>query len=525
MPTTKAANSPPTRGLRVELRRLLHLGVPAGELGIEARRTLLSNQLGLAGLLLTQPFFWPNLHEIFAATTILTFWLLTGLMFWLNARGYLRVARLVFVGGLINLFYFLGLIVPARWPETKTGFVLLQLAFASLPLVLFSLKRNRWLVLGLLLYITAQIMLFPTLDQALELIDPPMSYDKAHFQNYIAIAVAVLVQVLALGFYQQVARKAEGQARQLLHATTQQNHRLLTQEQEIRQSAAELRATNDYMNQTLAQLEVQQRVLEKQQQHTLESIHYAQRIQEAILPPVQLIRSYLPESFVFYRPRDIVSGDFYWLNATADRLFLAVVDCTGHGVPGAFMSVLAYSLLNQIVSEQPACSADGLLAQLDERVQQTLRQEGHTDESLDGLDLALCILSLREPVLEFAGAGRPLYQLRNRQLIKYEGDRLPVGGAQFKYKAYRSTRIDLLAGDRFYLFTDGITDQFGFDEAGRKRKFTPVRLQEWIADNYSTSLKRQESILTRLLTEWQGNEEQLDDLTLLAFEWKTNISV
>lgn len=184
------------------------------------------------------------------------------------------------------------------------------------------------------------------------------------------------------------------------------------------------------------------------------------------------------------------------------------------------MSVLAYSLLNQIVSEQPGLPADELLTQLDTRVRQTLRQQGNDDETLDGMDLGLCIFSLHEPVLEFAGAGRPLYQLRDRQLIRYEGERLPVGGAQFKYKPYRSTRIDLLLGDRFYLFTDGITDQFGYDEEGRKRKFTPVRLQEWIVINHSTSLRRQEQILARLLSEWQGKEEQLDDLTLLAFEWR-----
>ncbi|MEO1653263.1 MAG: SpoIIE family protein phosphatase, partial [Bacteroidota bacterium] len=206
--------------------------------------------------------------------------------------------------------------------------------------------------------------------------------------------------------------------------------------------------------------------LEKKNKDITSSIEYAQRIQEAILPGDKLIGKGFVEHFVLYIPKDIVSGDFYWFADKNEHALIAAVDCTGHGVPGAFMSIIGYSNLNKIVIEQGLTDPASILKKLDQEVTEVLKQQETDSRSRDGMDLALCSLNIYEKKMKFAGAYRPLYLIREGELQEYKGSPFPIGG-NFKYKrkkVFKSHEIHLHKGDSLYIFSDGFVDQFGGPE-------------------------------------------------------------
>jgi len=491
--------------------KISNLGIRSDVPDIENRRTVVCNQLALAAVFIPMPFFLINISELQLVGLFILHWLAIAAVFILNKYGYTRTARSLFVFSICNIFYWMGIFVEAKWPELKVGFIATQMGFYSFPLVLFSIRDDKWIVYSFLLLGIVQVSLFNTLDQSIEIIFSDVSHESASIQNVMQIASAILVLSISFGFYQRITRQSEERVLDLLEETQQQNDELQAAEEEIRQSAHELQAT-------LNQVEDQKQTLLQQKEDIVESIQYARRIQTAILPPDHMLSSVLPDSFVFYRPKDIVSGDFYWLHHANGKIWLAVVDCTGHGVPGAFMSVMAYSLLNQIVSEETVSTPAQLLTELDIRVQRTLRQQGNS-ESQDGMDIASCMIDIKGNEMSFAGAGRSLYMLRNGNLECVSGSKFPVGGAQHNEKLFVAHNIQMTAGDRFYLFSDGITDQFGIQD-GRRRKFSPKRLRDWITNNQKTDLADQRHMFSHYFDAWKGSEEQLDDVSMLAFQWK-----
>jgi len=206
-------------------------------------------------------------------------------------------------------------------------------------------------------------------------------------------------------------------------------------------------------------------VLEKNKE-ILDSIHYAKRIQRAMLTSDSYLQKVLPEHFVLYKPKDIVSGDFYWSAKHQDKTFLAVADCTGHGVPGAFMSLLGISFLNEIVIERNIISPEKILNQLREEIIKALNPEDALEESSDGMDIVLCCYDFNTMQLDFAAANNSLYFVRDAQLIEYKPDKFPVGKFQDEQTSFTLQNIPLQKNDFIYAFTDGIADQFGFPGAG-----------------------------------------------------------
>ncbi len=259
----------------------------------------------------------------------------------------------------------------------------------------------------------------------------------------------------------------------------------------------------------------QKKELEIINQEIYESIVYAKRIQEAILPSPNDYASYLNISII-YKPRDIVSGDFYFFDKQGNNLFLVAADCTGHGVPGALMSMLGQNSLQSIITENAISEPAEILQLLDLRVQVLLHQQGGS--SKDGMDMVLVKLDLNSKMLEFAGANRPLMILKkNQELIEMKPDRFPIGGDQYANKIFTSRNIQLETGDRFYIFSDGIIDQFGGPEG---RKFTPKKLRTLIKESVKLSLNEQIQVIDKAFDEWKGNYQQTDDVLFIGFEVK-----
>lgn len=250
-----------------------------------------------------------------------------------------------------------------------------------------------------------------------------------------------------------------------------------------------------------------------------ESINYAQRIQSSILPSTTIIQEYIPKSFIFYLPRDVVSGDFPWFFKKDDVLYISAVDCTGHGVPGALLSFIGYFLLNNIVDHDVNYSAGQILDKLHFGVRSTLKQDRIDADARDGMDIAFCRINLKKKELQYSGAHRPLYLLRNGELLEYKGNRKAIGGIPHRKKAEKdfvNYSIEIIKGDKIFIFSDGMPDQVGGAEG---RKYSPQRIRSIIAENKDLDMQQYESLFSTDFKKWKGKSKQIDDVLLIGIEF------
>lgn len=258
--------------------------------------------------------------------------------------------------------------------------------------------------------------------------------------------------------------------------------------------------------------------LEKKNKDITASIEYAQRIQEAILPQQDMLKGFL-QHFVLYTPKDIVSGDFYWMAEKHEHTFVAAVDCTGHGVPGAFMSLIGYSQLNKIIIEQGITRPDQILTQLDAGVSEALRQQEGKSKSRDGMDLGLIALNIYEKKLSFAGAYRPMYLVRGGELTEYKGNSFSIGGnfkSKKKKKEFTQTDLILQNGDTIYITSDGFADQFGGPE---NRKYMTKNFKRYLTTIQQYDLERQRELLNQEFLQWMGDYRQMDDILVIGLRF------
>ncbi|HLP11904.1 MAG TPA: SpoIIE family protein phosphatase [Flavobacteriales bacterium] len=247
-----------------------------------------------------------------------------------------------------------------------------------------------------------------------------------------------------------------------------------------------------------------------------DSISYAKRIQESILPSDQMITRVFDQSYILYKPKDIVCGDFYWYTQQGDDAVIAALDCTGHGVPGALMTVIGNSLLNQIVNFSGITSPAKILSQLDKKLQETLKQHGEIATN-DGMDAAICTYNMKKKEITFAGAKRPLYIFKNSELIEIKGNKTPIGSYQhYGDKFFTEQRFNVNQSDTIYLFSDGIQDQFGGDEG---KKFMIKRFRDMLKGLQPLSMKDQVASLENEIAAWQGQYEQTDDMLLIGIRF------
>lgn len=246
----------------------------------------------------------------------------------------------------------------------------------------------------------------------------------------------------------------------------------------------------------------------------MDSIYYARRIQTAILPSEEYIKTYLKNHFIFYRPKDIVSGDFYWFHWVDDIVMISAVDCTGHGVPGAFMSIVGNNQLNHAVNVGDARTSDEILNQLNKGVIETLSENTHESKVMDGMDMALCVFDRAMKKLQFSGANNPLVLIRDGELTQFRADKFPIGAyAGSRPQIFTKNEIDLQDGDCLYMYSDGYPDQFG---GPRDKKFTTKRFKQYLMDIHNEPLDVQKKLLSNTLDEWIGEGEQIDDILVIG---------
>jgi len=332
---------------------------------------------------------------------------------------------------------------------------------------------------------------------------------------------------------------------------SQKNAEILMQNEEIEAQKDEIEAQLDQIASQKDQLEIQSKETESQRDLAIErgnlleiknkdieaSIYYALRIQQAILPNVKIIDKYFKESFVYYKPRDIVSGDFYWASENNNKLILVAADCTGHGVPGAFMSMLGVSFLNQIVSAQNILDSEQILTKLREMIISSLKQSIDNENSTkDGMDLSLIIYDKEKLEIQYSGAYNSLYIVSDEfpkviqgdnctreytdeksgfKLLELKADRMPIGIFVLKSGDFTKKIVQLKPKDRIYMFSDGFPDLFNKES---KQKFTSKRFKNLFLGNYDVNVSSQNQLLKDTYVSWVGNEKQIDDILVIGME-------
>lgn len=326
---------------------------------------------------------------------------------------------------------------------------------------------------------------------------------RKHYVNIAAIIIICLAALFSLWIFILYRQKGK------------KNLELLQQKKEIERKNAKIERQTEALDQSNKQLQKKNRQIN-------DSIVYAKRIQTSLLPSITEIQRYLPETCMFFAPRDIVSGDFYWFEAVENKLVIAAIDCTGHGVPGAFMSMIGNSLMNEIVLHKQVTNANLILNLLHQGILNALRKNEEAGNSDDAMDMALCSIDLKKRKIEFAGAMNPLYVIKDDEIDEIEGDYFSVGQKPLrpgKVINYSAKRLDIAADACYYIFSDGFMDQFGGDE---NKKFGSSRFKKMLLKIYQKSMKEQELEMQNRFDEWKQDHRQMDDVLVIGFRISDN---
>ncbi len=245
------------------------------------------------------------------------------------------------------------------------------------------------------------------------------------------------------------------------------------------------------------------------------SLRYADMIQRALMPDPEVLKSHVKDFFILYLPRDIVSGDFYYAFFNKQKLCIAAADCTGHGVPGAFMSILGISFLNEIMQSGINLNANRILNLMREKVMKVLHQTGNYGETQDSIDIGLCQIDCSNGKLQYSGANRPLIMIRNGELTEFKPDKMTLGIAPLKEATFTNVCINTLSGDSFYLFSDGFSDQFG---EITDKKFKYKHFKRIIHSFEELPMAQQKQLLLNTFNKWKGTTQQVDDVLVIGFQ-------
>lgn len=266
--------------------------------------------------------------------------------------------------------------------------------------------------------------------------------------------------------------------------------------------------------QALKVIEVQKVELELKDKNITDSLIYAQRIQEALLPSESYFRKHFTDSFILFKPKNIVSGDFYWIGEKDEKVFVVAADCTGHGVPGALMSMIGLNIIETTINEDNIEMPSRILAVMNKALEKTFSREKNIGTIIrDGMDIGLCVIDRKRKKLKYAGAFFPLYLIREGNLVETAADKIIIGMNPDELP-YTDHEIDLLDDDIFYIFSDGYVDQFGGTE---NKKFMYRRFRYLLMSIHGFPVEDQKSILDENIKTWMGTNEQVDDMMVIGF--------
>ncbi|MCK4664123.1 MAG: SpoIIE family protein phosphatase [Bacteroidales bacterium] len=374
---------------------------------------------------------------------------------------------------------------------------LLLISTLTLPFIFID-KKHKWLMFATVLFTLACIFLMDPFDN---LIDAGLFQVNLDISSYYLINMFVLFPIAIIMFG--------------LIFLTNINAKY---EDRIIRYVDELQTKNELLDEQKQTIQKTFNTIEIKNKNITASINYASRIQTAMLPDKDFLNLFPYRYFILFKPRDIVSGDFYWMKKIDKKIIIVAADCTGHGVPGAFVSMLGIAFLNEIVNKKEVKTAAQILEELRTQVKISLNQTDPDSGTKDGMDIALCIIDTQTNLLQFAGAYNPLYIIRNNELIEIKATRNPIG-IYIKEKPFADNEIQLQNYDKIYLFSDGYVDQFGGE---KNTKFLTKRFKQLLLDISSSPLEEQKQILNTNIEKWKKDIVQNDDMLIIGFEIQSN---
>jgi len=450
-----------------------HFGV-SSELDTRlSRKIKLTNQLAFLGSAMSfiQLFAFASIppYALLCAISIMLY----SITWWLNNQGYWKTSRVYF--SIISCVVILigGCMVTE---DTNFSFRFMMIQALVIPLVVFDVRETKLQIIGFLAFILSFIV-FDTLNEMIPVIE---GIDISKFdspQTVIINGVLCMITLLIGNRYlQKLNYKAEEGLKAALETSNQQSEEI-----------------------------------QRKNKLVYEGITYAQRIQQAVLPKKEEIQVFLPDHFVYFKPRDIIGGDFYWQGEHGDHILMAAVDCTGHGAPGALISIIGSQILNKIVKDQGTTDPGEVLEILNLEMINTLHHE--TSLLKDGMDISLISIDTQNNRLRFAGAKNSLIIMKNGEIERIRGNQTSIGEAYRIEEGFTTHEIELEKGDNLYMLTDGIIDQFG---GPSNKKMLHKRLYDILRKNDEYSMDIQLDCLKQSVDLWQGNLEQTDDILIIG---------
>ncbi len=495
------------------------------ELKGEKRRNItLLNQLAFTWipivLIYACVFIWFNL--LIPAILLFGLALLHVLVFILNKYSFYNVSRLLEVIVPTGVIYIIAcLVFDTRPNERVSTMYMLNLSFFIFPFLFFSLKEIKYIIIG----ISASFFYVFSFDWMNSMIHLEESNELFYSKGFEYLNYVVASGLLIIGFVymKNTNYKYQKEIKALLKESEMQNARILQQKKEIEKQRDEIKVQRDFVMKQGDKISIQNEEIRcqrdsllRQQKEITDSIYYAKRIQTAIFPPEEYFGKHLSDYFVLLKPRDIVSGDFYWLREKDSKIFVAAADCTGHGVPGAFMSILGITFLNEIVNKYGFYKPSEVLDGLRNKIITSLNQRGKEGDSRDGMDISLCVIDEENNRIQFSGANNPLFIIRDGELVEMKGDKMPVGIHVTNHPFYNH-EVSLKKGDSIYIFSDGFSDQFGGEKG---KKFKIKNFKTLLLENWEKPMEEQKAIINYAFDQWRGDHDQVDDILVIGIRFE-----
>lgn len=479
-------------------KQIIHLGVTSDMTLQRQRKVILSNQLAVVLFFVlivfnTILFFYFSTVKIYSFLSIFTIWFAP----FLNYKKRYNLVSVLMCS--VTAFFILWFSTTSKISEENTvhlfSFIIpkiLMLSLLVMPFILIDKKQKGLIIFNVLFILLCIFLLDPFhLFLNVDIFDVKLILDTYYLNNLFMIFPMAII-LFALVFLTNINAKYEEKIMQYVKELQDKNSLLEEQKQTIQKAFDTIAEKNKNITQ---------------------SINYVSRIQTALLPDKHFRTSFDYPYFIYFSPRDIVSGDFYWMKKINNKIILAVADCTGHGVPGAFVSMLGITFLNEIVGKETENAAQ-VLEKLRYQIKTSLNQTETENATKDGMDIAFCILDTETYLLQFAGAFNPLYIVRNRELLELKATRNPIG-VHIKEIPFENNEIELQEKDKIYLFSDGYPDQFG----GKKgRKYLYKRFKQLLLTISDKSFNEQKQILDDTIKKWKADYEQNDDILIVGFE-------